>query len=267
MKKYIFSSLTIFLLLVFWGCEKDFDGVVDSQNTTYKVSNINSFSTFIYVQGDSSLPLRVTFLNDAGISAVYADVYASDGNKLNSSPVNLLDNGLFSNGDVQANDNIYSALFPLSQTNPNGNYTIKYFITDEKSITLQIAVHSFEYDNGQANVAPVLSNLVMADSLSAGETIVFTVDVDDENGLSDIKSVFYEAYNPEGVKVENSQGISKFPLFDNQENGDATAGDGTYSVLLTFPVTAQKGTWRFEFQAQDRRNVLSNKIIHNIVVK
>ena len=92
----------------------------------------------------------------------------------------------------------------------------------------------------------------------------------DNNGLNDIEFVFYEAYNPDGVKVVNSKGISQFPMFDDgntQENGDVTSGDGIYSVLLTFPATTQKGTWRFVFYAKDRGGLLSNAIEKSVVVE
>ncbi len=58
-------------------------------------------------------------------------------------------------------------------------------------------------------------------------------------------------------------------MFDDgntSENGDVTEEDGIFTVILTFPASAQKGTWRFEFQARDRSKLLSNKIIHNIIV-
>ena len=106
-------------------------------------------------------------------------------------------------------------------------------------------------------------------SFNEGNAMSAAVEVSDSNGLQDVEFVFYEAYNPDGIKVVNSQGISQFPMFDDgntQENGDVTAGDGIFTVVLTFPISAQTGTWRFEFQARDRSKTLSNKIFHNIIV-
>ena len=54
----------------------------------------------------------------------------------------------------------------------------------------------------------------------------------------------------------------------NPVHGDAIAGDGIYSQIISLPPTGvTKGTYRWEFQAQDREKKTSNIIIHNIVVK
>jgi hypothetical protein len=50
-------------------------------------------------------------------------------------------------------------------------------------------------------------------------------------------------------------------------DGDQIAGDGIYSAKQAFKSGSPTGTWRFEFQAKDIRNGLSNVIIQNIVVK
>jgi hypothetical protein len=50
-------------------------------------------------------------------------------------------------------------------------------------------------------------------------------------------------------------------------HGDLAAGDGTYSLIITLPSTTQTGTYRFEFQAFDRSNEGSAKVIHQVTVK
>jgi hypothetical protein len=263
MKKILLLPL---FFLVLWGCEKDFDSTVDTQTYSYQVVSLSSFSSAI---GNSTITVFLTLNSSSGVSKVFFDIYASDGSKLNAQEVQLLDNGNTANGDQTSGDNRYTNLFALNSSNPIGIYTIKFYVTDKGNTTKQVAVHNFNYDNGQNNEAPVISNLIMPDEIEAGETILFTVDVSDNNGLNDVEVVFYEAYNPSGVRVVNSQGIFQFPMFDDgktRENGDAAAGDGEYTVVLTFPSNIQKGTWRFEFQAKDRSGALSNKIIHNFVV-
>ncbi len=42
---------------------------------------------------------------------------------------------------------------------------------------------------------------------------------------------------------------------------------GFIPSLIKVTPDNQKGTYRFEFQAQDRRNALSNIINHNVVIK
>jgi len=266
MKKFLLLISLVFLT----GCEKNFDSIIDLSQSNYQVTSVSSFPSFTYIPGDSLISLRVVFRSSEDVKSAYGNIYSSENIMLNSNPINLFDNGRSENGDASAGDNIYSNRFPLSQYYPVGNYKIEYFVIDKFDKTKLIAVHNFTYDNGQSNIAPEISNLVMSDVIQAGETILFSVEVADSNGLNDIDFVFYETYNPDGVKVVNSQGISQFPMFDDgntQENGDVNGNDGKYTVILTFPSTAQKGTWRFEFQARDRGKKLSDKIIHNIVVQ
>ena len=49
-------------------------------------------------------------------------------------------------------------------------------------------------------------------------------------------------------------------------HGDLVAGDGIYSFSHPFGTGSTKGIWRFEFQAKDIHNGLSNVITKNIKV-
>lgn len=255
------KSYFLIVPLLIWGCEKTFDTVIDTTTDNYQVSTIAGIKDTIdlKVPGDSLLNIRLIFAPGSEVSQAYFDIYSSDNSKLNSSPLFM----------QEVITNVFENSFILERENPIGNYTVRFFASGNSGNTQQVALRTFYFNNGQDNVAPVISNLIMPDSIQAGETILFTVVVSDSNGLNDVDFVFYEAYNPDGVKVVNTQGISQFPMFDNGEtqvNGDETAGDGIYTVILTFPATAQLGTWRFEFRARDRSRTFSNKIIHNIVV-
>ncbi|MGB5289475.1 MAG: choice-of-anchor X domain-containing protein [Ignavibacteriaceae bacterium] len=252
----------LLILLLIWGCEQTFDNVIDTTTENYQLSSVIGIKDTIDLKepGDSLLSLRLIFTPQSEINKVYFDIYASDNTRLNSAPVEM----------QEVLDKIYEEQFILERENPIGIYNVRFSVIGLDGKNKQVAVGSFYFNNGQDNVPPVVSNLVMPDTVLAGETIIFTVEVSDSNGLNDVKFVFYEAYNPDGIRVENSEGIFEFPMFDDGntfENGDVTAGDGIYTVILTFPVTAQIGTWRFEFQARDRSNTISNKIIHNIVVQ
>jgi len=266
MKKYfMFLLIPIF----FWGCEKDYENVVENQ-ISYQVESVSSVDKFVYSVDDSLIIVSIKVNSSSYIKNIFFDIYSSDDTQLNNSPVELYDNGFTGNGDTTAGDNRYSTRYPLSRIYPFGIYTIKYFITDINDITKQVAVKTFEYDNGQENAAPFISNLVMPDSIKKEKQFIFTVTASDSNGLSDIKNVFYKTYRPDGTLVVNSEGISQFPLFDDgktSDNGDKAAGDGIFSVALTFPSNQPSGIWRFDFQATDRRGKASNIISHNIVVQ
>ena len=60
-------------------------------------------------------------------------------------------------------------------------------------------------------------------------------------------------------------------MFDDgnsANDGDQTAGDGIYSVVLNFPASQPTGPWKFEFQAKDKGAPfkLSNMITFTLVV-
>jgi len=271
MKKIVFSysALILFSLSVFWGCEKDFDNVVDFENSSYLVDSVNSFTSFRYVLGDSIVTLRIKFISVDGIKNVYADVYSSAESKLNANPLSLLDNGNIANGDIQQGDKVYSNRLPLSRYYPNGGYRVEYFVTDEKDQTKKISVHYFNYNNGQSNVPPVLSNLIVPDTVAIQTDtsyISLSVDVTDENGLEDIEFVFFNSFIPPDYHPSESNPIR---MYDNGiGGGDKVFNDGTFSAIVKLPPQGvSTGTYRWEFQARDRSKALSTKLIHYIVVR
>lgn len=262
--------IILFSSLLFISCEKEFTGLVDVNVDALQVTSVSPFGSVRYNAIDSLVTLRINFTQTSKVSIVYCDIYSPDNKKFNTASIILYDNGNPEHGDDAANDNRFAARVPFSTLDPIGTYSIRYFVQEQFGKNRQVAQTSFVYDNGQSNVAPVISNLNMPASVSPGQTITFSIDVTDPNGLNDVEFVFYEAYNPDGVKVVNSQGISQFPMFDDgrtNENGDVTANDGTYTVRLTFPQTVQTGTWRFDFKARDRGGLFSNSISHNIFVE
>ena len=264
--------IVILLFAFISGCEKDFDEIIDVTASDFQVTGTNFYpsNTFRYVQGDSLITIYLSLSNSKNVASVFFNIYASDEIKLNDSPFPLLDNGNSTNGDERAGDNRFTNKFPLSRQNPVGTYKINYFVTDRGNATKLVAVQQFIYDNGQANVAPVISNLTMPDSIARGVSFIFTITTNDANGLNDIDVVYFELFRPDGTVVEESGGNTKFLLHDDGNFdvfGDETAGDGVYSFKNSFLETAQTGTWRFEFHAKDRGGLLSNIIEKSVVVE
>ncbi len=267
MKKFIL----ILIPFIFWGCKRDFNNVIDSSSVHFQVAKILGADSVTYQQSDSLIVIGIGFYSSSDIKAVSANVFDSDENQLNAAPIVLYDNGNVSaNGDTVSGDNIYSNKFPLSHSYPKGNYQIQFFVTDNLNQTSMAAIRSFVFDNGQANLPSAISNLTMPDSVSFGVSFAFTVKAEDPNGLSDIASVFYKLYRPDGTLVVNSQGISEFTLSDNGDTdvtGDVTAHDGIFTNQLAIPSGQQTGKWKFAFQARDKSGLVSNIIQHNLVVK
>lgn len=265
MKKY----LLILLPFLFFGCEKDFDEIIQPKQPVYNVLATSSFDSFEYSENDSVVTLFIKVDTLSIISRAYCDIYSSENRKVNTTPLELFDNGNLSNGDTTANDFIYSNKFVLSINYPNGRYNVRYYIADESHTSILAAVQTFSYDNGKNKIAPILSDLQIPDTVSRSQSFVFSVFAVDSNGLNDIEIVYFELFRPDGSQVEINPD-NKFIMHDDGNFavwGDETAGDGRFSYRNSFSNTAQIGSWRFEFEARDRSSKLSNRIIHSLVVQ
>ena len=196
------------------------------------------------------------------------DIISSAGQKLNGSAFSLFDNGKSENGDLVAGDNTYSNNFPLSQYYPIGIYTIKYFVEDINNITKQVAIQNFKYDNGQTNIAPVIFNaMIEPDTLVVIDTTVIqiSIEADDQNGLNDIERVYFMVYRPDGSS--NNIKVDLFDDGDVQDHSDQTANDGIFSLKIQVDQNNIKGNYRFEFQAVDRGQKISNVINQFVLIQ
>jgi hypothetical protein len=267
MIKYII----ILLPFIFWGCQKNFNSVVNPLPVNSRVLKVTTADSLTFNKSDSLIVVSIQLSSSTGIESVEANIIASDQTQLNDSPIILYDNGdIADNGDSVKGDGIYSNKFPLSRYNPDGIYTVQYSITDDNNNTQIAAVHSFVYNNGQPLTAPVISNLVAPDTVAieTQKVLIFlSVQVNDTLGLQDIKSVFFNSLSPPDDQPSSG---NPFIMYDDGTHGDAVAGDGIYSLiveLLPPPTVVPKGTYTFEFQAVSKEGVTSNIITHYIVVQ
>lgn len=270
MKIKIFKILSISLLIaiISTACDKQYDNVIENYNPDYQVKLVSPSDSIQYNPVDSLITIRIVFNSATSIQNVYCDVYAADNSKLNTSPLSLLDNGKITNGDDVANDGSYANKIGLSEYYPNGIYNIKYIVTDKSNSTNQVAQGTFKFDNGQNNIAPVISDdIVDPDTAVVTDTtlILTSIKVSDQNGLSDIDRAYFKVYRPDG-STNNNQNL----MFDDGNlslHGDQTAGDGIYSLIISINSTNAKGTYRLEFQAKDRGGKLSNIINHSLLIQ
>ena len=255
-------KIVLFILfsLLLWGCEKKYDNVIDSISSNYQVTSISHHSNYdLKIPADSLLVVRINFSSQSELSKVYFDIIASNNSVLNSSPVELLPLG----------NNIFQNSFVLKRTFPIGTYHLNFSVTGLDGKTKLVATSSFEFNNGQDNVPPVISNTVIdPDTVVVlnNPIVIFTsVEAADSNGAGDILEVYYIVYKPDGTTNN-----SKLLLFDDgntSEHGDLVAWDGIYSRLIQVDQTNDKGTYRFEFQAIDRSGALSNIINHFVLIQ
>jgi hypothetical protein len=262
MKKFI---LIPFLLLALAGCDKKFNNLIDSSESSYQIKSLSSFSVVDFNFADSSKILFAELAAPLANSDLTYSVYSSEGKIILSGK--MYDNGKEVNGDNVMGDNIYSAKIYFKQEYPNGQYKICYYLTGGSQPDKPSAQQAFTYYNHQNAKPPVVSNLIMQDSVYADSVFIFSIKAEDPNGLSDIKYVLFKGYRPDGTIMTNTTGDTLFVMNDSgdlEHFGDAVAGDGIFSYRNTFYTTAAKGTRRFEFFAVDRSGLVSNVIIHYI---
>jgi hypothetical protein len=267
MKTKNLISITFILILTFiLGCEKDYDNIIENQNTDYQVINVLVKDSLQYPI-DSTAVVSIEFNKSSDIKNVNLDLYTPENNKLYSG-IQVLDNGKSANGDVTAYDDIYSAKISLDSNLINGNYEIKLFVTDKLEITQQVATSKYYYNNGKSNIAPIISDdVINPDTVIADTTIVIlcSIKATDENGSNDISKVYFVVYKPDG-STNNSQ-LELFDDGDFADHGDLVDNDGVYSLIISVNENNDKGSYRFEFRAKDRSNKLSNTINHTVLIQ
>ncbi len=257
MRKTIF----IFLLsLILFGCDGVEDSIVDPIDSDFSVTNITAPTTLKYLGSDTKLVTSITFSDSKSILRTWINLASQDGT------VNIT----YQEDMEKSAENEYSTSIVMDEEMPSLTYTIDYYYQTGIQAEKKIASHNFDYDNNQNNVAPIISNPlfyysdenpILRDTLENDRPFILSIEVADENGLSDIDSVYTDFYSP------NNPSAYRVILFDDgkEENGDEIAGDGIYSWKNTFHDAF--GDRKFEFWARDRAGVLSNMITHNVVVK
>lgn len=258
----------LLIALLFAGCSKDFNNIVEVPVSNFQVSAVGTVNVFNFNPSDSTLTLKIKFSSVEGVSSVYCDIYTPDGKLLNSGHVNLLDNGdISAYGDSLKGDNIFSNKFKMSSVFTNGNYNVKYFAALQDGSEKLVAQQVLIYDNGQSNIPPVISDVVVNPDtvVATGPVAIQTsVNVVDQNGQNDIAKVYFIVYKPDST-TNNSQ----VELFDDGslQHGDQAAGDGTFSLIIQVDQTNMKGTYIFKFRAIDRGGKLSNEINKEVVIQ
>lgn len=181
------------------------------------------------------------------------------------STVSMLDDG--SGGDQVKGDCIFTArtTFQLQRVQI-GVFTIEVAAlgaNDSRSNTLLLPLSIF-----RGNHAPQITLVEAADTVqlrNESQILVLRMRVSDEDGIGDISRVIFNSYRPDG----SASSGNPFVMYDDGSvmHGDEKAGDGIFSLLITLPATTAPGTYRFDFQAVDRSNTVSNLLVHSMTVK
>ncbi len=188
-----------------------------------------------------------------------------------SGSVSLADGMLFDNGvlpDMHAADSVFTAEISVPvQDLSVGKYYCQIVAVSPKGYTSSTLLMPLSVGR-QINHPPVLSNLQAPDTISLGgqsRPFKLMVKATDPDGQSDILEVFFYSYKPNGTMTN---GGNPFFMFDNGSpvSGDAVAGDSIYTLTVVVDTSNAKGSYKFEFQAEDRSGALSQKLVKNIQV-
>ena len=211
------------------------------------------------------------------------------GTKEENAPDSLIlkDNGM--NGDIIAEDDIYTLKFQ------NDSTVINNLLGDDSgSVYINIlAVYVGQTEKLSAsfkigNIIPRIISIASPDTItrSSGATLslhLVSATVFDADGLDNIKWVGFTSYHVEGDSMMN-KGNYIYLYDDGSENiiylpditsGDITSSDGTYSFKIpvfgsgnTDPEYQTKtGTFQWEFIIQDKEDEYSLPITHEVVIQ
>ena len=269
------------IAVLFSACEKSDSSIIDSTGTPPYVVTAQISPTRVNVdtipQSQTTVPIDVQAevthaTGGSAIAQVLCTITDSTGN-LTLATGQLFDNGV--SPDTQEGDNLFSARLNVpTQDLTVGKYTCQIVATSQQgyvsgTILLPLSV------SRQNDRPPVLSDLQAPDSIVlAGQTHQFKlmVKATDPDGQSDIARVFFNSYKPDG----NPASGNPFQMFDDgSENiiyppdtpsGDLVKGDSVYTLGVVVNPSNATGLYRFEFQAVDRSNQYSQKIIWYIQV-
>jgi hypothetical protein len=255
----------LFAGIIFFGCDKINDDIVDPDFSVVRVTSVSAPNFVVFSPSDSSLVASIRFENSGNISEVWFKLSSSDGSIVISNFTAMKDDGDSRNGDQAAGDDRYSGKIFLSRSHPYSDYNIEFFVRNLNDRVQKVAVHKFFYDNGQFNADPVIENIFAPDTIVVQDpksVFVVVAEVTDSNGVNDITNVWFSTLRPDST----SSGARLY-LNDLGIDGDEIAGDGKYSIIVEVTPANSKGTYRFDFQAQDRRQSLSEIVSYNITLE
>ncbi|MFA3783058.1 hypothetical protein ABRY23_08350 [Melioribacteraceae bacterium 4301-Me] len=271
-RKISFVFAVTSLLFFSISCDKIPSNVVLPKLVDYRITQVNFPSRVVYSPSDSVVVASIRIENPSSVSEVWMTIKSLDGTITLYDKINFYDNGKGDNGDLVANDGIFSAAFKMSKTFSNGKYVADIYVVDNvrdvNESTKHVAETIFEYDNNQIQFPPVLSNLKLPSAINRGVNFIFSIEAYDQNGLNDIKYVYFKLYRPDGSLVDPNNGLGFFLMNDKGDPnyGDAAANDGIFSFQNSFSSNAPIGQWKFEFQAVDWEGNLSNIVTQTIQV-
>jgi hypothetical protein len=188
----------------------------------------------------------------------------------------LLDSGV--PPDQKANDGIYSGYVPLHLTKAAvGQYNIQIQASDNQGLVSNIIGLPVTVISSN-NKPPIISALIAPDTVfvptgSTPNYITVSVVASDADGLETIASVSTRVIKPDGTisipyPLLDDGGKTPDPVFTGTTSGDATAGDGRFTLRIPVTFDAKRNEYRdFVFTAKDKSGAISNSLTKRIYIQ
>ncbi len=237
-----------------------------------RLPNIASVTAPNVVWADSSyapqFSARVTDPDGSNtVRYVVLEIYPPAFNKPASTDT-LRDDGR--SGDGAANDGTFGLQAnPARFGNACGLFSVVFRAVDAAGGVSAAALRNLRITRVRLanNTIPVLSEPSVPATISRSatpNTHLLSIRASDADAICDdaITRVFFNSFLPNG----SASSGNPFNMRDDGKEGDAIANDGRYSLTIQITAQVATGTYRFEFQAQDRNGGLSEKLVRTINV-
>ena len=177
----------------------------------------------------------------------------------------LFDDG--TSGDSLAEDGIYSIKITTEFAAWKfGSYYIFIQAFDSRQEASESFFTIIPWEKMNPGIAPVVTNLSAPDTVQIPETgastFLLEIEATDLDHNNDIHKVFFNTYKPDGSLSDSSP----LQMYDDGSSGDLIASDNIFTLRVYITSENSAGDYRFEFQAQDYSDLLSNEIIHIMTV-
>ena len=241
------------LAVLFFACDDLFD------NDAPVLVSLNA-PDFIPIGFTETIYFRLTVDDNQGIDDVDTAYFViiNPDSTLRPDTLYMYDNG--EDGDITSGDGVYTYAITLDNTpQTKGEYTYRFTAKDSEGELSENLDKVIEID---VHPKPYLFNLNPPDSILVRNTDsnLFTLQVNDPQGLSDVDIVYFTIEDVEGiVSVDTSF------MHDDGSDGDVTADDGIYSFILDdYGFITVGGDYIFRFNAIDLSDNISNQLVDTI---
>lgn len=181
---------------------------------------------------------------------------------------NLRDDG--QSGDGAAQDGVFGLRFdPATFKNTRSLFTMILRAVDRAGSVGPAIVRTVKTDliACQNNRPPVVFDLSAPTTISRSATpniyLLAISATDPDSACADaVARVFFNSFRPDGTPASGNP----FAMRDDGLEGDLRANDKRYSLRIQITSQNQTGTYRFDFQAQDKNGALSSVVTHIINV-